>query len=58
MNPMMIVTLVETVFSLLANVVKSLVDAGVIPVDHPAVAQTAQAKLAVIDAKTTAAIQP
>jgi hypothetical protein len=58
MNPLAIITLVETVFTLLENVVKSLVDAGVIPTDHPAVAQTAQAKLAVIDAKTTAAVKP
>lgn len=55
MNPMAIITLIETVFTLLENVVKSLLDAGVIPSGHPAVAQTANAKQAVADAKTQAA---
>ena len=55
MNPLAIITLVETVFGLLENVVKSLVDSGVISGTHSAVAQTADAKQAVADAKTQAA---
>jgi hypothetical protein len=58
MNPLMIVTLIETVFSALEGLCAHLVSSGAIPADHPAVAQVAQAKLAVIDAKVDAKLKP
>jgi hypothetical protein len=58
MNPLMIVTLIESVFAALEGLCGHLVDSGVIPADHPAVAQVAQAKQAVADTKAAAATQP
>lgn len=58
MNPLMIVTLIESVFSALEGLCAHLVSTGVIPADHPAATQVADAKSALADAKAIAAVQP
>jgi predicted Rossmann-fold nucleotide-binding protein len=58
MNPLMIVTLIESVFAALEQLCAHLVSSGAIPADHPAVAQVAQTKLAVIDAKVASTAKP
>ena len=55
MNPLMIVTLIESVFAALEGLCGHLITTGVIPADHPAVAAVATAKQAVADAKTASA---
>ena len=58
MNPLMIVTLIESCFAALEGLCGHLISSGVIPADHPVAQQVADAKSALADAKAIAAVQP